>query len=133
MRNFFYFSILFVITISCSKKSDSNDYRKIPADSMQMLIKDMHFADAVVNIYNTKNDPVFVGENFYDSIYSKYNIDANDFKFNLAYYINTGEIVNIYDNIITEFNFTKAELEKEKYQKRHRNKSDLKQTSKENK
>ncbi len=85
----------------------------ISADTLELMIFDIHLADAIITskIMKTK-DNTAIDSLVYQSIYDKYAYSKDDFEQTLLFYAhNKLDSLNaIYDRVIERFNIQKGEI-----------------------
>ncbi|PLX08612.1 MAG: hypothetical protein C0596_07085 [Marinilabiliales bacterium] len=84
----------------------------IPKDTLELMIHDIHLADAIITSNMLKADNVAVDSLIYQSIYDKFNYSREDFDQTLLYYAhNRLDTLNlIYDRVIERFYVEKGEI-----------------------
>ena len=105
-------AVLFLFSCS-SKKQKITDEGILTKESMTELLIGMHLIDATVFTYNsdTKAD-LKLQQGCYDSLlFSKYECNDSIFKKTLEYYTLSGDIKEIYDNVLDSLNKKKVLLE----------------------
>lgn len=111
-------SILLIgfLSYSCGKeqKTLSQDGKNIiSADTLELMIFDVHLADAIITskIMKTK-DNTAIDSLIYQSVYDKYNYSKEDFEQTLLFYAHTklDSLDAIYDRVIERFNIRKGEI-----------------------
>lgn len=102
--------------ISCIGKTEYTTPKGeniIPKDSLELIIYDVHLADAIITtkIMKTKNNAV-VDSLIYVSVFQKYNYTREEFENTILYYIhNEMDTLNaIYDRIIIRCNIEKGQI-----------------------
>ena len=108
--------LLMLITFSCisePKYSTPKGEDIIPKDSLELLIYDIHLADAIITskIMKTKDNKL-ADSLLYVNVFEKYNYTRNQFEQTLLYYVhNRMDTLNkIYDRVIDRFNLEKGEI-----------------------
>jgi hypothetical protein len=107
---------VFMFCSCSSKKRRVTEEGILTKDAMAAVLVDMHLLDATVFTYNsdTKSD-VKLTQECYDSVlFSKYDCNDSIFKRSLEYYTLTGDIKEIYDNVLDSLNKQKVLLEQRK-------------------
>ncbi len=97
-RIFFILSIIAIIS-SCSTEVENTEII-IPADSLTIIIADVHLADATLSvIMNQKN--ITNIDNYYYSVLKKHNISRARLDSSISYYSSRGkEFEKIYENVM---------------------------------
>lgn len=112
--------VIFIITMffACMpepKYEEDSGKNIVPQDTLELMIYDIHLADAIITskILKTKDNSV-VDSLIYQSIYDKYNFSREDFDQTLLYYThNHLDTLNaIYDRVISKFHIAEGEIYK---------------------
>lgn len=85
----------------------------IPADTLELMIHDIHMADAIITSKILKNKAgVATDSLIYQSIYDKYNYTRSDFDTTLLYYAHhkLDSLNSMYDRVIERLNIEKGEI-----------------------
>ncbi|MDD3739852.1 MAG: DUF4296 domain-containing protein [Bacteroidales bacterium] len=108
-----FISIIVLSCISEPKYSTPKGENIIPKDSLELLIYDIHLADAIITskIMKTKDNKL-VDSLLYVSVFEKHNYTREQFEQTLLYYVhNRMDTLNtIYDRVIDRFNLEKGEI-----------------------
>jgi len=117
MKKIYVIIILFsVIVLSCISEpnySTPKGENIIPKDSFELLIYDVHLADAIITskIMKTKDNKL-ADSLLYVSVFKKHNYTREQFEQTLLYYVhNKMDTLNkIYDRVIDRFNQEKGKI-----------------------
>lgn len=96
--------LLFVVVTSCSRKQDARPLGILPADSMELIMFEIHLAEA--GIQSTALEPVevkkAVAQDRYANVLTKYGLNAAQLQANFEYYRNRPEkFREIYAGVIS--------------------------------
>lgn len=110
--------ILFLILVSCYRSAEEPTFNMnlvIPADSMVILLTDVHLADGILNTTKEKDKSVKpVAAAYFDAILQKHNIDRATFEESMRYYaFHTEELDNIYERVIIDLNKIESKVQPE--------------------
>ena len=104
------------IAISCisePKYSSPQGENIIPPDSLEMIIYDVHLADAIITskIMKTNNN-VVTDSLVYLSVFRKYNYTRDQFEQTMLYYVhnNIDSLNSIYDRVINRYSIEKGKI-----------------------
>lgn len=108
--------LIMLFTFSCISKpkySTPTGEDIIPKDSLELLIYDIHLADAIITskIMKTKDNKL-ADSLLYVSVFEKHNYTREQFEQTLLYYVhNQMDTLNkMYDRVIDRFNLEKGKI-----------------------
>lgn len=109
-------TIILLVAISCisePKYSSPKGENIIPPDSLEMIIYDVHIADAIITskIMKTNNNAV-ADSLVYLSVFRKYKYTREQFEQTLLYYVHNhiDSLNNIYDRVINRYSMEKGKM-----------------------
>lgn len=85
----------------------------IPADSLELIIYDIHLADAIITSKIMKtNDNVLVDSLVYVSVFKKYNYTRDQFEKTMLYYVHNemDSLNSIYERVINRYSVEKGKI-----------------------
>jgi len=118
MRQFLIIFIcaLTVFTVSCMtepKYDTPKGENIIPPDSLELLIYDVHLADAIITskIMKTK-DNAYVDSLVYVSVFTKHHYTREQFEQTILFYVHNrmDSLNNMYDRVINRYNVEKGKI-----------------------
>jgi len=99
MKFILYIFSIFVIFNSCSTKIENPEII-IPADSLAIILADVHLADATLSVIMNKRKFTKINE-YYSSVLKKHNISRARLDSSISYYSSRGEeFENIYEEVM---------------------------------
>ncbi len=107
---------LFLLLISCMREPKYDTPKGeniIPPDSLELIIYDVHLADAIITSkIMKKKDNVLVDSLIYASIFTKHKYTREQFEQTLLYYVHNhiDSLNNIYDRVINRYNLEKGKI-----------------------
>lgn len=86
----------------------------ISSEKMQQMLSELHFVDALINQKNLAADSAKkLSTDYYDFIYRKYAVTANDFNNTFQYYLhNPADMDSIYVKVLENLNMEDLKLKK---------------------
>ncbi len=86
---------------------------KIPKDTFELILYDVHLADAIVTSKILKtNDNILRDSLIYANIFKKYNYSRNDFETTILYYVSCemDTLNSICERVVNRFSVEKGEI-----------------------
>jgi phage gp29-like protein len=86
----------------------------VSPEKMQQMLSELHFVDALINQKNLAADSAKkLSSDYYDFIYRKYAVTANDFNNTFQYYLNNpADMDSIYVKVLENLNMEDLKLKK---------------------
>jgi len=118
MKYFFYIFLIITILNSCSTTIENPEI-VIPADSMAIILADVHLADATLSVIMNKKRFTKI-DNYYYSVLKKHNISRARLDSSISYYSSRGEeFEKIYENVMFILSEKEGVAIAEKDEKKH--------------
>ncbi|MCF8307488.1 MAG: DUF4296 domain-containing protein [Bacteroidales bacterium] len=106
--------VFFLAMDACDNdRSSSEEYKIIENDKMVDVMVDVHIIEATLRNKKISGDSLKkLTNNYYQTLFDKYNISRQDFDSSFAYYeANVGQLNNIYEKVIERLNKKQRKLE----------------------
>lgn len=109
MQKYFLFAFIALVT-ACSSHKENRPSDLIPLGKMQMILKDIHYADGIANREGeTDNSADARTQALYKEVFEKHGISQKQFFESFNYYLlHVADLDSIYNNIITEISKEQA-------------------------
>lgn len=114
------FAIVGLLFFSCSPSNQETvEFEIVPKENLAKMLFDVHFSDAIINTYNNQDKPsLLLSQAHYDSLFAKYGVTDEEFRLNVEHYTLTGEIKDIYTQVLDSLNNMKARVVEEELRKK---------------
>jgi len=100
MKYILFILSIIIISSSCSNKLENPEII-ISADSMAIILADVHLADATLSVMMNKKEKYNDIESYYNSVLQKYNISRARLDSSISYYSSRGdEFEKIYEDVM---------------------------------
>ncbi|HNY43839.1 MAG: DUF4296 domain-containing protein [Bacteroidota bacterium] len=117
IKRFVYISVCALMLWSCAYKKTDKRFQqgenKVPKDTFELILYDVHLADAIVTsqIMKTKNN-AFVDSLVYQSVFDKYGYTRQEFENTILYYVhnNMDTLHSICERTVNKFNLEKGNI-----------------------
>lgn len=111
-KQFLSAAIIALVLFSCNESKSLN--KRIDHGTMVNLLYDLSFTDGIVSTYSDFEKRTYVKQGFYDTVFTKYKVNREQFRWNILYYTETHELPAMYEEAINRLNALRTNLEKEK-------------------
>ena len=108
--------IIFCFLLACSSSKERTPEGILPKKELVSILKEVHLAEANFELLKTNSKEVAQNTllNNYQEIYSKYNIDENEFQQTLEYYANHPEkLEGIYSKVLEDITEERSMLDQQ--------------------
>ncbi len=112
-----YFVLIVLVLSACGSKVKAPEAAPpaIAADKMQMILKDIHLADALANREGEPNGTTeALTKEYYQSVFEKHGVTSDAFYASMRYYTYEVNIIDsLYANVIVEISKEQALIQAE--------------------